>query len=154
MAGVQEGYGSNIFFILSPSDQAAGTHTFPISFSIPSYMPPTIHCDSGSVTWHLKAKVHRPGAFTPKLSASREVIFVVSPSEDNREDTEVLSIERIWEGQLQYMLSVFGRVFPIGGTIPITLSLLPMDKVRIYRISAVLEGHSSSFSQLTQIVDH
>jgi arrestin-related trafficking adapter 3/6 len=116
-------------------------------------MPPTIQCDRGSVTWHLKAKVHRPGAFTPKLSASREVILVVSPSEDNSEDTEFLTTERIWEGQLQYMLAVSGRVFPIGSSIPITLSLLPMNKVRIYKISAVLEGHSSSFSQLTQIID-
>jgi arrestin-related trafficking adapter 3/6 len=139
------------FFALS--DQATGTYTYPISFVIPPYMPPTIHCDHGSVTWHLKAKVHRPGPFTPKLSASREVILVVSPDEDNMEDTGFLSIERSWEDQMQYMLSVSGRAFPIGGTIPITLRLLPMDKVRIYRILAQLEGHSSSFSEITQISD-
>ncbi|KAH9050987.1 hypothetical protein EDB83DRAFT_2399578 [Lactarius deliciosus] len=108
-------------------------------FPFPSCMPPTISCDYGSITWRLKAKVHRPGAFTPKLSASREVILVASPSDDRGEDTEGFAIERIWEDQMQYTLSVSGRMFPIGDTIPITLSFLPMAKVRIYKIYVLLE---------------
>ncbi|KAH9067648.1 hypothetical protein EDB87DRAFT_1584445 [Lactarius vividus] len=116
-----------------------GLYTFPISFSIPSCMPPTISCDYGSVTWRLKANVHRPGAFTPKLSASREVILVTSPSDDLGEDAEGFAIERIWEDQMQYTLFASGRIFPIGDTIPITLSFLPMAKVRIYKISVLLE---------------
>ncbi|KAH9006181.1 hypothetical protein EDB86DRAFT_3142790 [Lactarius hatsudake] len=116
-----------------------GLYTFPISFSIPSCMPPTISCDFGSITWRLKANVHRPGPFTPKLSASREVILVTSPSDDRGEDTEGFAIERIWEDQMQYTLSVSGRMFPVGDTIPITLSFLPMAKVKIYKISVLLE---------------
>ncbi|KAI9441621.1 hypothetical protein H4582DRAFT_1933824 [Lactarius indigo] len=116
-----------------------GLYTFPISFSIPSSVPPTISCDFGSVTWRLKANVHRPGTFTPKLSASREVILVTSPSDDFGEDAEGFAIERIWEDQMQYMLSASGRMFPIGDTIPITLSFLPMANVKIYKISVVLE---------------
>jgi hypothetical protein len=119
---------------------AAGLYTFPISFTIPSYMPPTLSCDYGSVTWRLKANVHRPGAFTPKLSASREVLFVAAPSEDLREDAEGFAIERVWGDQMQYSVSVSGRMFPIGGSIPITLSFLPMAKVKIFKISAQLEG--------------
>ncbi len=125
---------------LSLSERATGLYTFPISFAIPSYMPPTVSCDYGSVTWRLKANVHRPGVFTPKLSASREVILVASPSED-REDAEGFVTERIWDDQMRYTLSVSGRMFPIGGTIPVTLSFLPMAKVRIYKISAQLKGN-------------
>ncbi|KAN0130814.1 hypothetical protein V8E53_011489 [Lactarius tabidus] len=116
-----------------------GLYTFPISFTIPSYMPPTLSCDYGSVTWRLKANVHRPGAFTPKLSASRDVLFVASPSEDLREDAEGFAVERVWGDQMQYSISVSGRMFPIGGSIPITLSFLPMAKVKIFKISAQLE---------------
>ncbi|KAH9025442.1 hypothetical protein EDB85DRAFT_1982737 [Lactarius pseudohatsudake] len=123
-----------------------GLYTFPISFSIPSCMPPTISCDYGSITWRLKANVHRPGAFMPKLSASREVILVTSPSDDRREDTEGFAIERIWEDQMQYTLSVSGRMFPIGDTILITLSFLPMAKVRIYKISVLLEEQVAFFT--------
>ncbi|KAH9067647.1 hypothetical protein EDB87DRAFT_1584443 [Lactarius vividus] len=122
-----------------------GLYTFPISFSIPSYMPPTLSCDYGSVTWRLKANVHRPGIFTPKLSASCEVILVASPNED-REDTAGFAIERTWEDQMRYTLSVSGRMFPIGGSIPIALSFLPMTKVKIYKISVHLEEQVTFFT--------
>lgn len=105
-------------------------------------MPPTMQCDCGSVSWRLNATVHRPGPFTPKLSASREVIFVASPNEDDREDVDNVTIERHWEDQMQYMLTVSGRVFPIGGTVPITLTFLPMAKVKIFQLSVHLEGNS------------
>lgn len=117
-----------------------GTYTFPISFVIPSHMPPTLKCDYGSVAWTLKATVHRPGPFTPKLTASRDVVLVASPHEDDREDVDNVTIERHWEDQMQYMLSVSGRVFPIGGTVPITLTLLPMAKVKIFELTVQLDG--------------
>jgi hypothetical protein len=101
-----------------------------------------MQCDCGSVSWRLNATVHRPGPFTPKLSASREVIFVASPNEDDREDVDNVTIERHWEDQMQYMLTVSGRVFPIGGTVPITLTFLPMAKVKIFQLSVHLEGNS------------
>ena len=118
-------------------------------------MPPTLSCDYGSVTWRLKANVHRPGAFTPKLSASRDVLFVAAPSEDLREDAEGFAIERVWGDQMQYSVSVSGRMFPIGGTIPVTLNFLPMAKVRIFKISAQLEGDPHlAVSDITPIIDY
>ncbi|KAI0000962.1 hypothetical protein BJV77DRAFT_971841 [Russula vinacea] len=122
-----------------------GRYTFPISFVVPSQMPPTMQCDYGSVVWRLKATVHRPGPFTPKLSASREVNFVASPSEDDREDVDNVTIERTWEDQMQYMLTVSGRVFPIGGSVPITLTILPMAKVKIFGLSVILEERVDYF---------
>lgn len=112
-----------------------------------------MQCNYGSVSWRLNARVHRPGAFTPKLSASHEVILVASPSEDNRDDTDNATIERFWEGQMQYMLSVSGRVFPIGGTVPITLSLLPLAKVKIFKILVQLEGNVIYLSSLIAITE-
>lgn len=154
MARVQEGYARCPGpYHLALMGQRAGTYTFPISFAIPSHVPPTMQCNYGSVSWRLKARVHRPGAFTPKLSASHEVILVTSPSEDNRDDTDNATIERFWEGQMQYMLSVSGRVFPIGGTVPITLSLLPLAKVKIFKILVQLEGNVTYLSSLIAITE-
>lgn len=116
-----------------------GTYTFPISFVISSHMPPTLQCDYGSIAWRLKATVHRPGPFTPKFTASRDVILVASPNEDDREDVDNVTIERHWDDQMQYMLTVSGRVFPIGGIVPITLTLLPMAKVKIFELTVQLE---------------
>jgi len=46
---------------------------------------------------------------------------------------------------MQYMLTVSGRVFPIGGAVPITLSLLPLEKVKIFKILVQLEERVDYF---------
>lgn len=103
-------------------------------------MPPTLDCDHGSVTWRLKAQVHRPGAFSAKFVATRDVILVACPGEDDTEDTENIVVERFWDNQLQYLLTVSGRMFHIGAKIPITMNFLPMAKMKIHRLSIILEG--------------
>jgi len=85
------------------------------------------------------AMAHSP-KFTYKLSASREVILVASPGEDNTEDIENTIIQRQWDSQLQYLLSISGRSFYIGGTLPIQITILPMKNIKVHRIAVILEG--------------
>jgi hypothetical protein len=128
----------------SRADKYAGVYTYPISFIIPGNAPPTLQASYGNVTWRLKGQVHRPGAFSLKLSTIREVILIAAPGEDDTEDTENIIIERQWDSQLQYLISISGRSFYIGGTIPITITMLPMAKMKVHRISVILEGMSYS----------
>ncbi|KAF8633417.1 hypothetical protein AX17_004588 [Amanita inopinata Kibby_2008] len=128
-----------------------GTYTYPISISIPGHAPPTLHCQFGSVVWRLKAVVHRPGAFKPRWSTVREVIVVASPVEDDTEDTENIVVERHWEQQLQYLLTVSGRSFYIGGTIPISFTLLPLSKIRVHKIVVCLEERVDYYTQMRRI---
>ena len=124
-----------------------GTYTYPISIAIPADSPPTLECAYGSVTWQLKAHVHRPGTFSQKLSATREVTIIAAPGEDDTEEHENIIVERQWDTQMQYLISISGKSFPIGGTMPIQITMLPLAKMKIYRISVLLEGpalHSSS----------
>jgi arrestin-related trafficking adapter 3/6 len=107
---------------------------------VPGNTPPTLECPYGNVTWRLKGQVHRPGTFSHKLSALREVILIASPGEDDTEDTENIIIERQWDGQLQYLISISGRSFYIGGTLPIQITILPMAKMKFHRFSVILEG--------------
>jgi hypothetical protein len=123
-----------------------GTYTYPISFDIPANSPPTLRCQYGTITWRLRATVHRPGTFTPKLTASREVLVILCPTEDDTEATENITVERHWENHLQYLISVSGRAFFIGGTIPITITLLPLAKVKIHRIAVQIEGMNKTLS--------
>ncbi|KAF7296100.1 Arrestin-C domain-containing protein [Mycena kentingensis (nom. inval.)] len=116
-----------------------GTYAYPISFMIPATAPPSMSCPWGSLTWRLKANVHRPGALTSRMTASRDVMIVAAPTEDDAEETENVVVERHWEQQLQYLISISGRSFPIGGTIPVSLTLMPMAKVKIYRMTVLLE---------------
>ncbi|KAJ7686591.1 hypothetical protein B0H17DRAFT_1072044 [Mycena rosella] len=117
-----------------------GTYTFPISFTIPPNAPPTLQCPYGTVVWRLKANVHRPGAFAARMTAAREVVVIAAPTEDDTEDMENILVERHWEQQLQYLISISGRSFPIGGMVPVTLTLMPLAKVKIHRFSIYLEG--------------
>ncbi|KAG1854182.1 hypothetical protein DFJ58DRAFT_384275 [Suillus subalutaceus] len=116
-----------------------GTYTYPISFTIPNNSPPTIECDYGTMIWRLKAEVHRPGAFTPKLTAQRDVLVVAAPCEEDTEDSENIIIERQWESQLQYLIAISGRRFPTGGTIPIDLTIVPFTKAKVHRISVHID---------------
>lgn len=117
-----------------------GTYTYPISFPIPGNAPPTMQCDYGSVVWRLRATAHRPGTFKSKLTASREVIMIACPLEEDTEDTENIVVERHWDQQLQYLISISGRSFYIGGTVPVTFTLMPLAKVKIHRVSVFIEG--------------
>ncbi|KZT21064.1 hypothetical protein NEOLEDRAFT_801051 [Neolentinus lepideus HHB14362 ss-1] len=127
-----------------------GTYTYPISFSIPAGSPPTLQCEYGSVIWRLKATVHRPGAFKSKLTAQREVTLVACPEED-AEDTENIIVERQWDDQLQYFISISGRTFHIGGTMPVHLTLMPLAKVKVYRISVLLEERVDYLANMKRV---
>ncbi|KAF5321136.1 hypothetical protein D9619_001689 [Psilocybe cf. subviscida] len=129
----------------------AGTYTYPISFSIPSTAPPTMACDYGTVTWRLKANVHRPGAFKPRLTAVRDVITIACPTEEDTEDSENILVERHWEQQLQYLISISGRSFFIGGTIPVTLTLMPLAKLKIYKLSVYVEERVDYYTNMRRI---
>ncbi|KAG6828251.1 hypothetical protein H0H92_008639 [Tricholoma furcatifolium] len=128
-----------------------GTYTYPISFAIPANSPPTLHCNYGTVTWRLRATVHRPGAFKAKLAASREVVVVISPTEEDTEDSENIIVERHWEQQLQYLISISGRSFYIGGTVPITFTLLPLAKMKVHRISVFIEERVDYYTHMKRI---
>ncbi|KAG7449723.1 uncharacterized protein BT62DRAFT_1002041 [Guyanagaster necrorhizus] len=117
----------------------AGTYTYPVSFTIPGNAPPTLQCSFGSVSWTISANVHRPGTFKTKLSAQREIVVVSCPTEEDTEDTENIIVERHWDQQLQYLITISGRSFYIGGTIPISFTMMPLTKVKIHRLSVFIE---------------
>jgi len=88
----------------------------------------------------LKAEVHRPGAFTTKLTAQREVLVVAAPGEEDTEESENIIVERQWDTQLQYLIAISGRSFPTGGTIPLDLTIMPFTKAKVHRISIYIDG--------------
>lgn len=87
--------------------------------------------------------MHRPGALTSKLVATREVTLVASPTEDDAEETHSIVVERQWDDQLQYLIALSGRNFVIGSQVPFNLTMVPMEKCKIYRLAVILEGVSS-----------
>lgn len=115
-------------------------YTYPISFPIPVNFPPTLQCENAHVSWELRGVTHRPGTFTSKLSALQEITVVATPGEDDTEDTDSIVVERQWDSQMQYVIVVSGRAFRIGGRMPVSFVFMPLTKMKIYRISVVIEG--------------
>ncbi|KAM0790642.1 hypothetical protein ACM66B_004503 [Microbotryomycetes sp. NB124-2] len=131
-----------------------GTYTYPISIAVPASLPPTINADFGHVTYTLKATVHRAGALTPNLTASTEVVLVSAPSQDDTEENESIVVERFWETQMKYHVALSGKSFAIGGTIPISIRLSPMAKVKLYRVTAVLEQKTNYYATGRKLTRH
>ncbi|OCH90613.1 hypothetical protein OBBRIDRAFT_819245 [Obba rivulosa] len=128
-----------------------GVYTYPISFSIPANSPPSMQCEYGSVIWRLKAYAHRPGTFTTKLSAMQEITVVACPSEEDTEETESIIVERQWDTQMQYLITISGRSFVVGGTIPISITFMPWTKMKIYRVSVVIEEKVDYYTQFKRV---
>ena len=124
-----------------------------------------MQCQFGATTYRLKATVHRQGAFTPRITASREVVLVAAPSDDDLGDVtdtvgaghgvgSHLHVERQWETQLRYLMVIGGRGAPIGGSLPIWITLMPLSALKVYRISVVLEERVVYYAHKRQVVRH
>lgn len=88
----------------------AGTYVYPISIPVPGTLPPSLNCEFGSVSYHLKATVVRAGALTTNLTANSEVILVAMPGDDDTEESESIVVERFWETQMKYHVALSGKV--------------------------------------------
>ena len=74
------------------------------------------------------------------MTAMREVTLIASPGEDDVEESDNIVVQREWDGQMHYQIIISGRTFPIGSTIPLHITFMPIAKIKIFRISASIEG--------------
>nr|ODN95576.1 cyclin binding protein [Cryptococcus depauperatus CBS 7855] len=130
------------------------TYNYPISFPVPVNAPPTIHAEFGSVSYRLKATVIRVGALTPNLTEDMEIIMIATPQEDDLEETENVIVERQWEEQMRYQITLGGKAFPIAGTIPISIRLMPLLKCKIHRFTIALEEKTDYYAQERKVTRH
>ncbi|GMK53679.1 hypothetical protein CspeluHIS016_0102650 [Cutaneotrichosporon spelunceum] len=131
-----------------------GVYNYPISFTIPPDAPPTVHAEYGSVKYRLKATVVRVGALTSNWVEELEVTMIAGPQEDDLEETENVIVERQWEDQMRYQIALSGKAFPIGGTIPISIRLMPLTKCKIYRVTIALEEKTDYFAANKKVARH
>ena len=84
--------------------------------------------------------MHRPGTFTTRLTATRDVTLIACPGEDDLDESDNIVVQREWDSQMHYLIIVSGRAFPIGSSIPLQITFMPIAKIKVYRISAYIEG--------------
>ena len=113
---------------------AAGEYLYNFELPIPSFLPETIACDMGKVSYELNASIDRAGAFKSNLAGKMDLELIRTPGEANLEASEPIAISRNWEDQLHYDIVISGKSFPLGQHIPIAFKLTPLAKVRVHRI--------------------
>lgn len=85
------------------------------------------------------AEVRRPGLFKSKLTATRTVL-VQSIPEFDVQATGGVTIEKLWNDQLQYLFNISGKVFAIGSSFNVKMTFMPLAKVKIFKLAIDLEG--------------
>lgn len=96
--------------------------------------------EHGSLIWKVKAQVNRPGTFKSRMTAQKEIVVICTPAGDDSDEVEGLDLQRQWEGELQYRVQIPGRGVPIGGKMPLKLTIAPSAKVKVHSILAHLDG--------------
>ncbi|KIK92129.1 hypothetical protein PAXRUDRAFT_147989 [Paxillus rubicundulus Ve08.2h10] len=124
-----------------------GTYTYPIFFTIPNNLSPSMKADHGFMMWRVKAEVKRHSALKSKMTAQKEVIVVCAPADNDLDEAEGIDVESQWDSQFQYRIQIPNRSFPIGGKIPIQLSIMPLTKIKVYRILVHLDEHTEYYTQ-------
>lgn len=123
-----------------------GEYDYPFSISLPRDLPPSLHADFGHVTYILRATVFRSGPLASNLTAQHEVTLVQTPSNElNMAAADSIVVSRVCDGILSYVVSVEGSSFPIGTSIPMHLTMIPIGKTRVHRISCTLEERTDYY---------
>lgn len=116
-----------------------GQYDYPFSISLPRDLPPSLHADFGHVVYLLRATVFRSGPLASNLTDQCEVTLVQIPAKDPTTTSDSIVVNRTCEDLLSYAVSLEGHSFPIGTTIPMHLTMIPIGKTRVHRISCTLE---------------
>jgi hypothetical protein len=79
----------------------------------------------------------------PRLKAEREVCVVLAPRDEEINDLEPVFVERQLDEYFRGVLSIAGRAFVEGHQIPLSLNLMPLEKVTVQRLAIHLDGELS-----------
>lgn len=124
---------------------APGQYLYPFVITVPATLPPSLDGRFGSLAYRLRADVVQES-----VTRSDEIpIQVVDPviSLDTREEelgnelagnNSGITVERIWENQLHYIVSFNHRKCLIGGSLNLEVILNPLCEMKVYKISAFL----------------
>jgi len=128
-----------------------GEYEYPFSISLPFDLPPTLHAEFGHVTYMLKATVFRSGTLTSNLSSQREVTLVQIPHQEPSPLTDSIFVDRVCDDMLSYSVEIEGNSFPVTTKIPVHLTMIPIGKTRVHRISFTLEEKTEYYAKERRI---
>jgi hypothetical protein len=115
-----------------------GDYIYNFELPLDSHLPETTNVERGYVKYELEANVERPGTFNKKVTGTKEVLLIRTPSETSLEQVEPIAISRNWDDQLHYEIVISGKSFPLGSQIPVAVKLTPLAKVQCHRVKVYI----------------
>ncbi|WFD23921.1 hypothetical protein MEQU1_002615 [Malassezia equina] len=131
-----------------------GEYEYPFSLSLPADLPPTLHADFGHVMYELKATVFRSGPLASNVTAEREVTLVQTPPPAAPSAADSILLQRFCEDMLSYTVAIDENSFPIGTSIPVHLTFVPLGKTRIHRLVFALEEKTDYYANERKTMRH
>lgn len=131
-----------------------GEYEYPFSLLLPHDLPPTLHADFGHVSYELKATVFRSGPLASNVVAEREVTLVQTPPVAAPSVADSILLDRLCEDMLSYSVAIDESSFPIGTSIPVRLTFVPLGKTRIHRLVFALEEKTDYYANERRTMRH
>lgn len=125
---------------LAPSPP--GVIEYAVFFEIPRDLPPSHHSASSSIIWRLTAHAKRKGAMASDFVAGTDVTVVGS---EGAPPNLPINGTGVWNDALHYSITSSSSVVSLGAEWPAYITLTPMAKVKIHRVSAQIQGKFTVF---------
>ncbi|KAI8460910.1 hypothetical protein BY996DRAFT_1462155 [Phakopsora pachyrhizi] len=139
-----------------------GVYKYPIVIPVSGDLPPSVKCQSGSISYFLDATLTYQTLSSPKLlnlkhQTSVELVdpsagvpslsptnLAQSPDDEDLVNAVCssysgMTIERMWDDQLFYQIRLNSRKFLIGGRISFDIQFTPLAQMKIYSFQADVE---------------
>jgi hypothetical protein len=131
----------------------AGDYVFHFNLAIDARMAETIICPKAALKYYLVAKVERPSRFSFAITGHKEITLVRSPPALGETLSNMpLAISRDWDQRLHYDISCPKKYITLGTSIPLTIKLTPIEKVRVHRVKVeVVESLLYSSAKLSRL---
>ncbi|KAL0075699.1 hypothetical protein J3Q64DRAFT_1769164 [Phycomyces blakesleeanus] len=124
-----------------------GHYKWDFELPLPGDLPETVDHQMGSVYYTLKAVAERP-TFSLNYTDKKKltVTRVLLPS--SLELTQSVAISNVWTDKLSYDISLPGKVFSTGATIPITFEFVPIaEDLKVRSITCSLKEYTTLSSE-------
>lgn len=133
-----------------------GEYVFHFNLAIDARTAETIVSANGAIKYYLVAKLERPSKFTFAITGHKEVLLVRSPPNAGEVTSNTpLSISRDWDDKLHYEIQCPKRYIPLGSSIPLSIKLTPIEKIRVHRLRlSIIESIDYISSKSSHIKYH
>ncbi|CCF55786.1 hypothetical protein KAFR_0A03510 [Kazachstania africana CBS 2517] len=111
-----------------------GMYFYTFQYIIPHSVPESIEVPYGSIKYQLRLIVKNYKKFNSKSVKLLPITIIRSPSDTSIEENEPIIINKDWKSKIFYNIVIHSKICILDGFLPISITMIPMDKVIVHRV--------------------